>query len=66
MVVRDPAHSVALESAVLAQFTTKRPCDNKAHVGISELALTEAARLLGAEGRAVTVDLSDYARLAAS
>ena len=66
MVVRDPAHSVALESAVLAQFTTKRPCDNKAHVGISELALTEAARLLGAEGRAVTVDLSNYARLAAS
>jgi transposase len=66
MVVRDPAHSVALESAVLAQFTTKRPCDKKAHVGISELALTEAARLLGAEGRAVTVDLSDYARLAAS
>ena len=66
MVVRDPAHSAALERAVLAQFTTKRPCDKKAHVGISDLALVHAAQLLGDAGRVVSVDLEDYARLAAS
>jgi transposase len=66
VVVRDPAHSAALERVVLAQFTSKRPCDKKAHVGISDAALSEAARLLGDAGRAVNVDLEDYARLAAS
>jgi hypothetical protein len=66
VVVRDPAHSAALERAVLAQFTTKRPCDKKAHVGISDLALVHAAQLLGNAGRVVSVDLEDYARLAAS
>ena len=66
IVVRDKAHSDALEKVVLAQFTTKRPCDHKAHVGISDVALKERARLLGHEGRDVSVDLADYARLAAS
>jgi transposase len=66
MVVRDPAHSVALERAVLTQFNSKRPCDKKAHVGISEVALIHAATLLGEAGRSVSVDLEDYARLAAS
>jgi transposase len=66
MVVRDSAHTSALEHAVLAQFTTRRPCDRKAHVGVSDAALSEAARLLGDSGRAVSVDLEDYARLAAS
>jgi len=66
MVVRDVAHSAALEHAVLAQFTTKRPCDKKAHVGISDAALSHAATLLGEAGRSVSVDLEDYARLAAS
>jgi hypothetical protein len=66
VVVRDPAHSAALERAVLSQFTTKRPCDKKAHVGISDLALSHAAMLLGDAGRGVSVDLEDYARLAAS
>ncbi|MCU1363699.1 MAG: transcriptional regulator [Acidimicrobiaceae bacterium] len=66
VVVRDSAHSVALERVVLVQFTSKRPCDKKAHVGISDAALTEAARLLGDAGRAVNVDLEDYARLVAS
>lgn len=66
VVVRDPAHTRALETTVLAQFTTKRPCDKKAHVGISPLALREAARLLGPAGRDVRVDLADYERLAAS
>ena len=66
VVVRDLSHSAALERAVLAQFTTKRPCDKKAHVGISDLALIHAATLLGDAGRVVRVDLEDYARLAAS
>ena len=66
MVVRDPAHAAALELAVLSQFTTKRPCDKKAHVGISDAALSHAARLLGDSGRDVRVDLEDYARLVAS
>lgn len=66
IVVRDTAHSAALEKVVLAQFTTKPPCDKKAHVGISDAALRERARLLGVEGRDVSVDLADYARLVAS
>jgi len=66
MVVRDPSHSAALEKAVLSQFTTKRPCDKKAHVGVSDMALIHAATLLGEAGRKVSVDLEDYARLAAS
>jgi transposase len=66
IVVRDQAHSDALEKVVLAQFTTKAPCDKKAHVGISQAALQERARLLGVGGREVSVDLADYARLAAS
>lgn len=66
MVVRDQTHTDALERAVLAAFTTKAPCDKKAHVGISQAALNERARLLGVDGRAVSVDLADYARLAAS
>ncbi len=66
MVVRDPEHAAQLERVVLSQFTTKRPCDKKAHVGISDAALDEAARLLGDAGRSVRVDLEDYARLVAS
>ena len=66
IVVRDQAHSDALEKVVLAQFTTKRPCDKKAYVGVSEAALQERARLLGVDGRDVSVNLDDYARLAAS
>jgi transposase len=66
MVVRDPEHSAALERVVLSQFTTQRPCDKKANVGVSDAALHEAARLLGEAGRSVNVDLEHYARLAAS
>jgi transposase len=66
MVVRDPAHAAALERVVLAQFTSQRPCDKKAHVGISDAALSHAAMLLGESGRDVRVDLEDYARLVAS
>src|ERR1035437_6899971 len=66
VVVRHLSHSAALERAVLAQFTTKRPCNKKSHVGISDVALVHAAQLLGDAGRVVRVDLEDYARLVAS
>ena len=59
-VVRDPSHAAALEKAVLAAFSTRRPCDTKAHTGISEAALAEAAKLSGA--KEVKVDLAAYAR----
>ena len=62
-VQRLPEHRQALESAVLAAFTTKRPCDRKANRPPGPEALAEAARLLGAEGRDVVVDLARYAEL---
>jgi transposase len=65
-VVRDPAHTAALESVVLAQSTARRPCDRKGNVGVSDAALAEAARLLGDAGRSVSVDLAHYAALVAS
>jgi transposase len=62
-VVRTPEHRAALESVVLSSFTTARPCDTKANRPPGPESLAEAARLLGAEGREVTVDLQGYADL---
>ena len=56
-------HRAALESVVLSSFTTARPCDTKANRPPGPESLAEAARLLGAEGREVTVDLQGYADL---
>jgi transposase len=61
MVIRTPDDHRALETAVLAAFSTQRPCDRKANRPPSSAALAEASRLLGAEGRDVIVDLSRYA-----
>ena len=61
--VRTSEHRAALEKAVLSAFTTARPCNAKANRPPGPQALAEAARLLGAEGRDVTVDLQDYADL---
>jgi transposase len=58
--VRTPEHRAALEQAVLSSFTTARPCDRKSNRPPGAKALAEAARLLGTEGREVTVDLSSY------
>jgi hypothetical protein len=63
IVQRLPEHRVALETAVLAAFTTARPCDRKANRPPGPVALAEAARLLGIEGREVTVDLGVYGEL---
>jgi hypothetical protein len=49
---------------VLSAFTTARPCDRKANRPPGADAVAAAAKLLGAEGRPVVVDLAAYAELA--
>jgi transposase len=61
--IRTPAHHAALERVVLAAFTTARPCDRKANRPPGPDALAQAARLLGVDGRDVTVDLAAYQQL---
>jgi hypothetical protein len=63
VIQRLPEHRQALEAAVLAAFSTTRPCDRKANRPPGREALAEAARLLGVEGREVVVDLARYAQL---
>ncbi len=62
-IVRTPEHRGALESVILSSFTVARPCDTKANRPPGPESLAEAARLLGTEGREVTVALQDYADL---
>ena len=66
MLVRSPEHHQALERRVLGAFSTARPCDKKANRPPGPDALAEAARLLGVDGREVTVDLARYAELVGS
>ncbi len=61
MVVRTPAHRVALETAVLSQFSAARPCDRKANKPPGTAALVERAKLLGAAGADPAVDLAALA-----
>ena len=61
--VRTPEHRVALEAAVLAAFTTARPCDRKGNHPPGPAALAAAAHLRDHEQREVTVDLTRYAEL---
>ena len=63
-VVRTPEHRAGLEAAVLAAFTTARPCDRKGHHPPGPAARAAAAVLSGVEAREVTVDLARYAELA--
>jgi hypothetical protein len=62
-IVPTPEHHAALERVVLGAFTTARPCDHKANRPPGPDALAEAARLLGTDGRDVTVDLAAYQAL---
>lgn len=62
--IRSEAHARALEREVLAQFSTRRACPRKANRPPGEAALAEAAKLRGAGGEAVVVDLAEYAAAA--
>jgi transposase len=68
VLVRDTVHVVALESAVLAAFSTGKPCHRKARRPPSPLALAHAEQLLGSNNterdRDVVVDLGRWARAA--
>ena len=67
--VRDEGHVAALERAVLAAFTTDRPCNRKVRRPAGEAALAEAARLTGQPAAArdpaerVVIDLAAYTAL---
>jgi hypothetical protein len=63
MLVRSAEHHQALERSVLAAFSTASPCDRKANRPPGRESLAEAARLMGAAGREVVVDLARYAEL---
>jgi transposase len=62
--VRTAEHRAALEHAVLAAFTTARPCDRKGNHPPGPAALAAAAALRGAGLPEVRVDLARYAELA--
>jgi len=62
--IRTPEHATMLERAVLAQFTSRKPCARKPNRPPGEQALAEAAKLRGEQGGGVVVDLEQYARIA--
>ena len=62
--LRTQRHAKALETAVLAEFTTRRACPRKANRPPGEAALAAAARLRGEDSGAVVVDLERYAEAA--
>ncbi len=61
--VRTAEHRAALEAAVLAAFTTARPCDRKGNHPPGPAARAAAALLRAGDTREVTVDLARYAEL---
>jgi len=63
VLVRDEEHRTGLEAAVLAAFTSARPCERKGHHPPGPEARAAAAALTGAETREVIVDLARYAEL---
>jgi transposase len=63
--VRTPEHRAALESVVLSQFSTARPCDRKANRPPGAAALAERARLMGDAGADPSVDLARMAEVIA-
>lgn len=61
--IRLPEHRAALEAAVLAAFSSARPCARKANHPPGAAALAAAGALRGADAHEVTVDLARYAEL---
>jgi len=64
MILRLPEHHVALKSAVLAAFSTARPCRRKENRPPGPEARAAAAVLVGHASDEVIVDLGRYAELA--
>ena len=64
LIVRVPAHRVALETAVFATLTPARPCRRKEHRPPGPAAQAAVAALRGIDAREVVVDLARYAELA--
>lgn len=62
-VVRSQEQAAALEKVVLAQFTSKAPCDRKGNYPPGATARTEAEKLLAGLGPEVAVDLDAYSQL---
>jgi transposase len=62
--VRIPQHRADLESAVLAAYSSARPCERKGQHPPGPEARAAATALTGAESREVVVDLARYAELA--
>jgi transposase len=62
--VRTAAHHAALEKAVLAAFTTDRPCQPKGNYPPGDAARAEATLLLSGLGPEVTIDLADWDKMA--
>jgi len=61
--VRTAEHRAALEAAILASFTTDRPCDRKGNHPPGPAARAAAALLRVGDTREVIVDLARYAEL---
>ncbi len=61
--VRTAEHRAGLEAAILATFTSARPCERKGHHPPGPIARAAAAALRGVEDREVSVDLARYAEL---
>ncbi len=61
--VRTTEHRAALEHAILAAFTSARPCDRKGNRPPGPAARAAAAALRAGEAREVSVDLARYAEL---
>ena len=62
-VVRSQEQAAALEEVVLAQFTSKAPCDRKGNYPPGATARAEAEKLLAGLGPEVVVDLDAYSQL---
>jgi transposase len=62
--VRTAEHRAALEHAILASFTSARPCDRKGNRPAGPAARAAAALLRGGQPAEVSVDLARYAELA--
>lgn len=67
--MRDAGHVIALEQAVLASFSSAKPCTHKTRRPPSAAALREADRLRGVShndpAQKVVIDLAVYAATAA-